>query len=471
MALRSIKLRWVWWAGVLHTVRMQRNKPNLNGVRWARVLVFLIALALDWTWVAKRGRGGGLSHGLPPGRVGGGPTRANMLRRAALEKGKLTGKPVALSAWGGWQGLKACEQQAKTIDTLLGQSLAESTRKLYAGAFKKWETYRSVQAKDKYLSSDPTCLREEEDSAMAFAALHLGPMEKDHATAQTYITAITHYHKVRSGDNPIGGMKRLQLLLKGAKRLKGPTNRKLPVTVEDLKVVYDMLDVPNNIDNRILWCSVLLGWHFMLRMSEYVVTGKETTQRHPLHTQDIEPLHDGVRCEWGPEVNGVSIFISGSKTDWLNQGATRSHSKVGPGSPNSHLCIVSALQGLFDVYPAKFTKAKDQPFTTWRNGQPIPGTYITATLRAAAFSQGNRTESYSLHSLRAGGATALYRATRDIELVARFGRWRTASISSYLWESDQAMAGLSALMLLGGHTLHLSTKGHVTRGENLLLAD
>ena len=131
--------------------------------------------------------------------------------------------------------------------------------------------------------------------------------------------------------------------------------------------------------------------------------------------------------------------------------------------------MVTALLGLHAAFPAKFRTAKDTPFATWRNGANIPGAYITATLRAAAFKQGNCSNSYSLHSLRAGGATALYRSTRDIELVARFGRWRTASISSYLWESDQAMAGLSTLMLTGGHTLHLSTKIQHTRTENLLL--
>ena len=213
-------------------------------------------------------------------------------------------------------------------------------------------------------------------------------MEKDRATVQTYITAIANFHKVRSGDNPIAGMKRLQLLLKAAKRIKGTTNRKLPATVEDLKVVYDMMDVPSNIDNRILRCSILIGWHFVLRMSEYVVTGKETRQRHPIHTEDIEPWRDGARCTWGPEVNGVSIFISGSKTDWLNQGPTRPHRKVDPGAPNSHFCIATALQGLQEVYPAKFPKARDQPFAAWRNGNPIPGSYITASLRAAAFSHG-----------------------------------------------------------------------------------
>ena len=436
------------------------KRKRSSQVRWARwALLGLLVHWIEGRTKANENRRGRTPNRFPPSRVGGGPTRARLLRKAALGEGSKLGTPVALSAWAGWCGGGAKTHQTKTIDTLMGQSVADSTKKLYTGAFQKWESYRRIQEKGAYLSTEPADARSEEDSVLAFAALHLGPLERDHATVQNYMTAISHFHKLHDGFNPLLGMKRVQLLLKGAKRVKGPTNRKLPVTVEDLKVVYELLGVDGNIDNRILWCSILLGWHFMLRMSEYVVTGKETQERHPLHMGDIEPLCDGVRCEWGPHVNGVSIFISGSKTDWLNQGATRSHSKVEPGSPNSHLCVVTALLGLFDAYPAKFRKARDAPFTTWRSGEAIPASNITAILRAAAFKQGQKSEAYSLHSLRAGGATALYRATRDIELVARFGRWRTASISSYLWESDQAMSGLSDMMIKGGHTLHLSTKG------------
>ena len=107
--------------------------------------------------------------------------------------------------------------------------MAESTKKLYAGAFRKWETYRKIQNKDSYISEDPLRLREEDDSLLAFAALQLGPMEKDHATAQTYTTAIERYRKLKRGENPLMGMKRLQLLLKGAKRVKGPQAANFPL--------------------------------------------------------------------------------------------------------------------------------------------------------------------------------------------------------------------------------------------------
>ena len=39
-------------------------------------------------------------------------------------------------------------------------------------------------------------------------------------------------------------------------------------------------------------------------------------------------------------------------------------------------------------------------------------------------------------SLRMGGASALYAATRSIEVVRRFGRWRGNSADLYVFEAE-----------------------------------
>ena len=135
-------------------------KVNMKGIRWAGILLVAIVLALDLARWKGRGHWGNAYRALPSCRVGR-PLAREYSAQGRTGKGELTGKPVALAARGGWLGEQACEQQTKTIDALLGQSLAESTRKLYVGAFEKWETYRSSQAKGAYLSSDPSCLGEE----------------------------------------------------------------------------------------------------------------------------------------------------------------------------------------------------------------------------------------------------------------------------------------------------------------------
>ena len=62
---------------------------------------------------------------------------------------------------------------------------------------------------------------------------------------------------------------------------------------------------------------------------------------------------------------------------------------------------------------------------------------------------------YALHSLRSGGATALYRATGDLDLVDRYGRWKSSSIHGYLREPHQMLLGVAELMTSeGGPIIH-----------------
>ena len=67
--------------------------------------------------------------------------------------------------------------------------------------------------------------------------------------------------------------------------------------MEDIKAIYSILDVANNMDNAILRCAILQGWRFMMRMGEYIATGKETENRHPLQMWDVGPLKDGVKSD------------------------------------------------------------------------------------------------------------------------------------------------------------------------------
>ena len=217
-------------------------------------------------------------------------------------------------------------------------------------------------------------------------------------------------------------------------------------------------------DSVTMWCAISIAWFFMLRMGEYLEKTpseskrRDYPQRHPLQMNEIEPLCQGKKVDWSLDVDEIAIYISGSKTDWLNQGMVRSHNSIPPGATNDHLCPVKGLKRLWEICPAKFHRNNDRIFASWKSGRPIKPDSILATLRLAVFEQGMNPSAFSLHSLRAGGATALYRATGNIELVARMGRWETSSISAYLWESHEIMRGLGRLMAQGGHTLHHATR-------------
>ena len=183
-----------YWTGKRETEKEEKDNPQTKPVdegveetpkipgkfRWARV----VACGVFWVWiVTRRRRREGVNkkrrQQLPAERVGGAPWKSKTLRDEAIAKNNEDGLPIALAAWGGWCGNGALKEQDRTIEALLGQSLADSTRKLYTSAFHKWEVYRKIQGKSEYLSLEEGDARQNEDSLMAFCALHLGPLERD----------------------------------------------------------------------------------------------------------------------------------------------------------------------------------------------------------------------------------------------------------------------------------------------------
>ena len=69
------------------------------------------------------------------------------------------------------------------------------------------------------------------------------------------------------------------------------------------------------------------------------------------------------------------------------------------------------------------------------------------------------------HSLRIGGATALYRHCQDVETVKRFGRWASSAVHAYLSEAHEKLKGLARLMASSGSTLAVTGASSVGGGN------
>ena len=52
------------------------------------------------------------------------------------------------------------------------------------------------------------------------------------------------------------------------------------------------------------------------------------------------------------------------------------------------------------------------------------------------------------------GATALYHARPEVELIQRFGRWQSSAFQLYLWEAHETAKGLSTAMASDRTVLH-----------------
>ena len=166
---------------------------------------------------------------LPPIMAGGGLQRSVAHRRDILQLHKDGSGAVALHPWGKWYGAEAGNLNQRFIESAIGGSIADSTRKNYKGSFEQWPTFRRVNGQSPFMVADPAGISGEEESVLAYLALSVGPLGKDITTVVGRLNSISYFHRVRTGVNPISLMPRVSLMIRGLRRAKGPTQRKLSV--------------------------------------------------------------------------------------------------------------------------------------------------------------------------------------------------------------------------------------------------
>ena len=83
----------------------------------------------------------------------------------------------------------------------------------------------------------------------------------------------------------------------------------------------------------------------------------------------------------------------------------------------------------------------------------MKGSQIQAALAMAAEEESLKPEEFGTHSLRFGGAPALWAAYQDTTLVQRWGRWRSQAFQGYLWEAKDNAKGIARDMAKADLTL------------------
>ena len=120
------------------------------------------------------------------------------------------------------------------------------------------------------------------------------------------------------------------------------------------------------------------------------------------------------------------------------------------------MCPVRSMELLRSWAPERFGRGPEAqlPLFRWSSGAVVKREEIQATLQKAAEAVGLPAQRFKSHSLRIGGASALYHATNDIEVVKRFGRWSSGAVHGYLWESADQYKGVSEKMAKDKAALH-----------------
>ena len=143
------------------------------------------------------------------------------------------------------------------------------------------------------------------------------------------------------------------------------------------------------------------------------------------------------------------LTITSSKTDHYNAGSRRNHHRVvQPAGGEPLPCPVAAMDELWKHFPERFPGDQARkPLFRYSDGSHIKREHVVRLLTLAASAvDGELATSVGSHSLRIGGATAMYHQTNDLERVRRFGRWSSGVFHSYLWEGREHSRDLASSM-------------------------
>ena len=168
--------------------------------------------------------------------------------------------------------------------------------------------------------------------------------------------------------------------------------------------------------------------------------------------RDVTPRKDGATCASFGDADEVVIYIKGSKTDQYNFGCCRNHYATG-----NDLCPVRALAELQRLAPQRWTSEAEEPLFRGEHGEPILRQDIKNLLDEAVRAAGIHPSHVGSHSLRIGGATAMYHVVPDLEKLKRFGRWRSSAFHAYLWEAHEPQKGLAEAMSAQDYQLTLGS--------------
>ena len=200
-----------------------------------------------------------------------------------------------------------------------------------------------------------------------------------------------------------------------------------------VKPLEDQLHNPSLADAATIFAAISTAWFYMLRAKEYAESNGVDLDMI-VRGCDVRLARQGVAVEEGE--TEVNLQFRKTKTDQLAFGDNKTLQATGV----PYLCPVEALGRMRKSWPDRFRQGHPEsllPLFRWASGGVVRRLEVQHLLQRAAVAVGLPGDRFLSHSLRIGGATALYQATSDIELVKRLGRWSSLAVHRYLADGGE----------------------------------
>jgi hypothetical protein len=261
------------------------------------------------------------------------------------------------------------------------------------------------------------------------------------ATIAGKISAIKWAHTYL-GAQPLKSGPSFDLLRRGFARLTGDSVRKKPISIEILHAMAQILqpfESSSPKSDSLLWGLIVLAFFFLLRRSEFALSGPGT-KGHALLTKDLLVLDkNNLPTTIYKSAVKVAIHLRSNKTDQSKKGTTRVLFKSGDIviCPVRAALLVKRVSNLSPETPVAFISPKN--FISYSS--------IANIVKRAARSLGLDPVEYASHSIRAGGATYMFRAGVDPVLIKLHGRWLSDVFQRYIHMCESSVRVISQEMV------------------------
>jgi hypothetical protein len=261
----------------------------------------------------------------------------------------------------------------------------------------------------------------------------------NYGTIKLKLASVRWYHRRHIGID-LTASPDFTVLLRGIKRLSPPVHKLQPITTGFLRLLYSRLNFQQP-QQRLLWGSLLIGFFFLLRRSEYLKIGRER-RFYCLKLRNTFFSDNEGRPVEAISATSVTIGLEGAKNDQFGRGVWRTMHASG----DKQICPVSALKQIIKARHAISTSSQ------YLCGD-LSAADVAEALKATARSIGVPEANYSTHSVRIGGATALLSVEASSTLIELLGRWLSNCFEQYPTQAASATTSLASRMV----GLHMST--------------
>ena len=255
---------------------------------------------------------------------------------------------------------------------------------------------------------------EDEWLAMRFVCALVSDRGISPNSAYQYFCMVQGWHAREWGVKLAGGLKleRLPQMLKGMKRVVDATTKapRKGVAPDKLRRAMDMLLDPANPKHANLRAALACALQGLLRSAEYTnKLGK--TDKYTLMRSDLTELRE----------DRAVVMMHPCKNNHHLSGKT---CPLVIGGGGEHVDAVKELRNLMRVDPASQGGEASTPlFRDPDTNTPVRYDTINNLIKEMMVLVGEGAEGYSTHSLRIGGATALFAAGATETVIRTMGRW------------------------------------------------